>query len=183
MTGIFFAARPFILFAAALLALSACSYLPSFPASDEEQKYPKSEEQRRKEKLGKVTGDEGLVVGGAGEKKDDGGKNPLGVNSFLWRATLDTLAFLPITSADPFGGTVLTDWYEDPEAPGERYKVNVLILDRQLRADSLKISTFRQKKSSKGDWDNAPTDAKLARKLEDTVLTRARELRVKQLGY
>lgn len=149
---------------------------------DAEQNYPKTEEDRRKERNGKITGEEGMVVGGS-EKGKEAGKNPLGVNSFLWRATLDTLAFLPITAADPFGGTILTDWYEDPEAPGERYKVNVLILDRQLRADSLKISTFRQQKNKAGTWVDAPTDAKLGRKLEDTVLTRARQLRVNQLGY
>lgn len=145
--------------------------------------YPKSEEDRRKERLGKVTGEGGITVAGGSEKKDEGGKNPLGVNSFLWRATLDTLAFMPLASADPFGGVILTDWYEDPEAPGERFKVNALILDRQLRADSLKISAFRQKKDKLGNWADAPTDAALGRKLEDTVLTRARQLRVAQLGY
>lgn len=173
-----FPVRPILLACAASLAISACSLSP-----DAEQNYPKTEEDRRKERLGKITGEEGLTLGGASEKSGDNGKNPLGVNSFLWRASLDTLSFLPITAADPWGGTILTDWYEDPAAPGERFKVNVLILDRQLRADSLKISTFRQKKDAKGSWIEAPTDAKLARKLEDTVLTRARQLRVAQLGY
>ena len=144
--------------------------------------YPKTEEDRRKERIGKLTGEDGLALGGGGEKKDDAGTNPLGVNSFVWRATLDTLAFMPLASADPFGGVVLTDWYEDPAAPGERFKVNALILDRQLRADSLKISVFRQKKDKAGQWADAPSDAALSRKLEDTILTRARELRVKQLG-
>ncbi len=166
---------------ALLLAATSCSL---FPKADSDTAYPQDPEDVRKEKRGKVTGDEGLLnIGGVSDKDKEAGKNPLGVNSFLWRATLDTLSFLPITSADPFGGTILTDWYEDTDAPGERYKVNVLILDRQLRADSLKITTFRQKKDAKGNWADAPTDSKLGRKLEDTVLTRARELRVKQLGY
>ena len=116
------------------------------------------------------------------KKRMKRGKNPLGVNSFLWRATLDTLAFLPLASADPFGGVILTDWYEDPDAKGERFKVNALILDRQLRADSLKLTVFRQKKDARGNWTDAATDATLSRKLEDTVLTRARQLRVNQLG-
>ena len=176
----FFTRPSFVALCAIMLSLSACSMMPEM---DEEQKYPKSEEQRRREKLGKITGEEGLIIGGASEKSSEAGKNPLGVNSFLWRASLDTLSFLPITAADPFGGTILTDWYEDPDAAGERYKVNVLILDRQLRADSLKISTFRQAKDKAGNWKDAPTNATLGRKLEDTVLTRARELRVKQLGY
>ncbi len=164
---------------ALLTSIVACSSL-----KDKEQNYPKTEEDRRKERVGKLTGEEGLVVGGDSAEKKAAGTNPLGVNSFLWRATLDTLAFMPLASADPFGGTVLTDWYEDPAAPGERFKVNALILDRQLRADSIKISVFRQVKNSKNNqWQDAAVDAAMARKLEDAVLTRARQLRVAQLGY
>ncbi len=172
-------ARTFVALSALLFVLPSCSFLKP----DAEQQYPKTEEDRRKDERGKITGDAGITLGGPKENDSDAGKNPLGVNSFLWRATLDTLSFLPITTADPFGGTVLTDWYEDPEVKGERHKLNVLILDRQLRADSLKITAFRQTKDKAGNWVDAPSDAKLGRKLEDTVLTRARELRVKQLGY
>ncbi|MFZ4541649.1 MAG: DUF3576 domain-containing protein [Rickettsiales bacterium] len=178
MKPAFTTARAFLLVGALLGTLSACM------TPDADTQYPQTPEDRRNDERGKITGDGGLTLGGPSDKDKEAGKNPLGVNSFLWRATLDTLSFLPIAAADPFGGTILTDWYEDADAPGERYKVNVLILDRQLRADSLKISTFRQKKDAKsGLWADAPTDAKLGRKLEDTVLTRARELRVKQLGY
>lgn len=159
-------------------SLSACSIFTGGDTSS----FPKTDEDRIKERQGRVTGEEGLIIGGASEKDKEAGKNPLGVNSFLWRATLDTLAFMPLVSADPFGGVIITDWYEDPENPGERFKVNALILDRQLRADSLKISTFKQTKS--GDsWQDAAVDPSMGRKLEDTVLTRARQLRVKQLGY
>ncbi len=110
--------------------------------------------------------------------------NPLGVNSFLWRATLDTLAFMPLISADPFGGTprILTDWYEDPQKPGERFKVNALILDKTLRADGVKLTVFKQKldKGSKNGWRDQQVDSTLARQLEDTILTRARQLKIAQ---
>jgi hypothetical protein len=161
------------------VALSACSYLSKGDTTN----YPQTEEDRRKERIGRLTGDEGIAVGGPSEEQKNAGKNPLGVNGFLWRATLDTLAFMPLLTADPFGGTILTDWYEDPQAPGERFKVNALILDRQLRADSIKITAFRQKKNAAGNWEDAPVDPQMGRKLEDTVLTRARQLRVAQLGY
>lgn len=144
--------------------------------------YPKTEKDRRKDRLGKLTGD-GLVIGGSKESGSEAGNNPLGVNSFLWRATLDTLAFMPLASADPFGGVILTDWYEDPKAPGERFKVNALILDRQLRADSINIKVFRQKRNPQGQWVDDAVDSGIGRKMEDAVLTRARELRVAQLGY
>lgn len=174
----YFLPRMIFALGALLILASACSVTP-----DAEQNYPKAEEDRRKERIGKITGKEGLTLGGASEKKDSASNNPLGVNSFLWRASLDTLSFMPMTAADPWGGTILTDWYEDVASPGERYKVNVLILDRQLRADSLKISTFRQQRNKSGEWVDVASDPQVARKLEDTVLTRARELRVKQLGY
>ena len=76
-----------------------------------------------------------------------GGGRTLGVNSYLWHATLDTLSFMPLSSADPFGGVVITDWYSAPEAPNERMKVTVYILDRSLRADGLKVAVFRQTKA------------------------------------
>lgn len=161
------------------IILSGCSLLPK---ADENVTYPKADIDQRRARLGKLSGDEGVVIGGVSEKDKEVGKNPLGVNSFLWRATLDTLAFLPLVSADPFGGVILTDWYEDPDARGERFKVNALILDRQLRTDSLKLSVFRQKKDKKDQWADADSDASIARKLEDTVLTRARQMRVDQLG-
>lgn len=163
----------------ALLLLSACG------AADEEQQFPTTEEDRRKARIGKLTGENGLSLIGGEEEEGSGtaGANPLGVNSFLWRGTLDTLAFMPLITADPWGGTILTDWYEDPQATGERFKVNALILDRNLRTDSLKISVFRQKRDAAGNWQDAQVDATMGRKLEDTVLTRARQLRIKQMGY
>jgi len=101
----------------------------------------------------------------------------LGVNSYLWHAALDTLAFMPLQSADPFGGVILTDWYSDPSDPNERMRANVYILDRVLRADGLKIAVFRQTKS--GDaWVDAQVNPDTATKLEDAILTRARELRL-----
>ena len=162
-----------------IFGLSACSFLESGDTSS----FPKTDEDRIKERVGKVTGDDGVIVLGPNEKREASGNNPLGVNSFLWRATLDTLSFLPFASTDPWGGVIHTEWYEDPQTPGERFKVTALILDRQLRADSLKISAFRQVRNAKGEWQDAPVDAQMGRTLEDTVLTRARQLRVAQLGY
>jgi hypothetical protein len=101
----------------------------------------------------------------------------LGVNSFLWHATLDTLSFMPLQSADPFGGVIITDWYSDPSNPNERMRVTVYILDRRLRADGIKISTFRQTHSADG-WIDAQVNPDTANKLEDAILVRARELRL-----
>lgn len=163
---------------ATLALLTACETL-GMPTGDTSQ-FPKTEEDRRKERLGKLTGDEGITLAGPKEKNTEE-NNPLGVNSFLWRATLDTLSFMPFAQVDPFGGVILTDWYEDPNARGERFKLNVLILDRELRADSVKVTLFKQQKNGE-IWQDMDADTKLNRQLEDAILTRARELRVKQLG-
>jgi hypothetical protein len=115
------------------------------------------------------------------EKDEEGGGGGIGVNSFLWRASLDTVSFMPVASADPFGGVILTDWYENPETPGQRFKVSVYILDRQLRADGVRVSVFKQKASG-GSWRDAQVDAAMATDIENAILMRARELRVAQLG-
>lgn len=142
--------------------------------------YPIDPEHARELRNGKITGEGGLkLFGGDDSDNDSGGASPIGVNSFLWRATLDTLTFMPIASADPFGGVVLTDWYEDPKAEGERFKITALILDRSLRTDAIKVTVHKQAKDSNGDWRDQPVNEALGRKLEDTILTQARELRVK----
>jgi len=105
----------------------------------------------------------------------------LGVNSYLWHASLDTLSFLPLTSADPFGGVIISEWYVAPSSPNERLKVTVYIMDRALRADGLKVVVFRQVKAPAG-WADATPSPDTAHKLEDSILTRARELRLATLG-
>lgn len=123
-----------------------------------------------------ILGEGGLAIfGGKGKKAEDNG---IGVNSYLWRASLDTISFMPMASADPFGGVIITDWYSAPENPSERVKLNILILGRELKADGIKVKTFRQEKTKNGDWrDAAVTDA-TNRALEDTILTRARQMRI-----
>jgi len=105
----------------------------------------------------------------------------LGVNSYLWHASLDTLSFLPLTSADPFGGVIISEWYVSPTSPNERLKVTIYIMDRALRADALKVVVFRQV-ASNGAWQDAQPSPDTAHKLEDSILTRARELRLASLG-
>jgi len=107
----------------------------------------------------------------------ESGQRTLGVNSYLWHATLDTLSFMPLQSADPFGGVIITDWYTSPQAQSERLKVTVYILDRRLRADGIKVAVFRQTKSTEG-WADAQVNPETATKLTDAILTRARELRL-----
>ena len=100
------------------------------------------------------------------------------VNRFLWAASLETLDFLPVFSADPIAGLIITDWYINPEAPNERFKTTVYILDSALRADALRVSVFRQERAEDGSWVDAAVNPATAREIENAVLTRARQLRL-----
>lgn len=123
-----------------------------------------------------IFGEDGLsLFGGGGDTQNQGG---IGVNSFLWRASLDTISFMPLVSADPFGGVIITDWYQDPKAPGERFKLTVYILDKSLRADGVKVAAFRQTKGEGNAWIDAAVDPDTGTKIENAILVRARQLRI-----
>jgi hypothetical protein len=113
----------------------------------------------------------------------DGGKSPgasgISVNAFLWRASLDTLSFIPLASADPFGGVIITDWYRSENSDRERFKITIYILDRALRSDGVRATIFKQIAKPGQVWVDAPGNASLNRALEDKILTRARQLRIK----
>ena len=100
----------------------------------------------------------------------------IGVNAYLWRASLDALSFAPLLQADSTGGVIVTDWYANPQNPGERVKLTVAILDRDLRADALRVSGARQVAQS-GAWVDAPLQAATVQRVEEIILTRARDLR------
>lgn len=105
----------------------------------------------------------------------------IGVNGFLWRASLDTLAFMPLQSADPYGGVINTDWYINPQRPTERFKATVYILDTRLRADGLNVSVFKEVSNGQGGWTPSPTSEQTSTDIENAILTRARELRLSNL--
>ena len=105
----------------------------------------------------------------------------IGVNAYLWRAALDTVSFAPLLQADANTGVIITDWYSQPSAPGERVKLTVAILDQDLRADALRVAASRQVNQS-GAWVDAPVSAATVQKLEDIILTRARDLRRTAVG-
>jgi len=123
------------------------------------------------------------ACGGSGKSGDSAIEEPedrtyaLGVNGYLWRAALDTLSFMPMDALDGQAGTILTEWYVNPDVPTERLKVNVFVLDQALRADSLRVSVFREVASG-NQWTSAPVREGTSERLEDAILTRAREIRI-----
>lgn len=126
-----------------------------------------------------------LLAGCGGDDRPPGAPSGpvrgLGVNSFLWRATLETLAFMPMVDVDPASGTVITDWYVNPDVPTERMKVTVFIIGTALRADALKVTVIREEREPTGVWVNRPVRAGTQLQIEDAILAKARQLRIDSL--
>lgn len=129
----------------------------------------------------------GIAISGCAKNKDvprelaPSRMTMIGVNSYLWRAAVDTLSFAPLVTADSNGGVIVTDWYANPRTPGERVKLTVSIVDQDLRADALRVAASRQVNQG-GVWVDAPVAAATVQKLEDIILTRARDLRRTTVG-
>ena len=166
------------IFALAVTTLAACS-------SDMPLEVPgemtNEDTDRIRAQHGTIHGGEGILAFGTNRDSDSengavyGG---IGVNAYLWRASLETIDFLPLAQADPFGGVIITDWYSPPESPGERFKLNVYILDTELRADGVKVAIFRQTDGTDAGWVDAAVDSSASTAIENNILTRARELRI-----
>ena len=162
------------------LGVASCGQgkMPEFTVFDPQQ-------QRQRNQSGTFTGRDGITIFGTGNSAaaqqaaaESAGGGGIGVNAYLWRGALETLDFMPLSSADPFGGLIITDWYQPTGLAAERLKVQVLILDRSLRADGVRVSVIRQQRDERGDWVDEPVDPQTVSQLEDKILTKARELRI-----
>ena len=134
------------------------------------------------DKRDSIWGEGGSILFGGDDGPPPAGEGSgIGVNAFLWRASLDIVSSLPIASADPFGGVIITDWYSPPQAPKERLKINLFILGRALRADGIRTSVFKQILGPGGTWVTAPVTEGTSNKIELSILTRARQFRSEAL--
>ena len=168
------------------LGLTACGGNPHAVKEGEGRNASRSQSQHEMiQGLGGKNREDGSLFGPGGifgskaDRKDDTGSG-VAVNAYLWRASLDTINFIPLASADPFGGVIITDWYTPAETPNERMKVQVTILDRELRADGVRVSVFKQQSGPKGggNWVDAQVDPRTNIDIENAILTRARQLRI-----
>lgn len=133
---------------------------------------------------GLLSGESGNLLDAFKSSKSDGnggGTGNIGVNIYLWRAALESIAFMPITQADSAGGVIVTDWYSQPNQPDERVRANVLILGKSLRSDALKVTLFRQQRKA-GAWTDVTISPATITALEDTILTKARAIKVQNMS-
>lgn len=150
-------------------------------SSPQKQDTPLSRKEERQTNFGKLTDDDFLSFS-AGPKKNASERTLGAVNTFLWRGALDSVSFMPLSSADAVGGVIVTDWYISQNQPNERVKMTIHINDRQLRADALQVDVFKQIKNKSGNWINVPTDTETGAQMENIILSKARNLRVKSLN-
>ena len=140
-------------------------------------------ERERREALGNAE-DESFVenilkdITGFGNKDKSQNSGGIGVNTYLWKATLNTLSFMPLVSADPFGGVIITDWHSNSETSKEKFKIVAYILGKELRVDGIKISVFKKIKNENGEWLDTKSSKILQNKVEDAVLTKARKYKI-----
>jgi hypothetical protein len=172
--------RNFILLLCTFMTLNSCGENKPNKIYDggTDTAYPMSDEDARKIKRGKLTGDEGLsLLGMKGQGRDlRSDVISHGVNAYLWQAAIDTISFMPIQAVDATGGVIITDWYQDPNSGGEKIKANIVISSAELRASGVRVTLFRQTSGGK----TAPGSADAERKLEDKILARAREIRIEE---
>ena len=129
-----------------------------------------------------ILGGDLLTFGDDSKTETPKGGGGIGVNAFLWRASLDVIASWPISSADPFGGVIITDWYAPTQTPSERFKFNIFILGRALRADGVRVSIFKQVMNDKGEWQQAALQSDTLTSVENAILTRAQQFRAESLN-
>ena len=164
--------KAFLLLVLVPLTIS-CSATHQEPGS-----YPKSREEKLDERIGKLGGGDGISIFGG---KSSSATKGINVNSYIWKASLDIIYFMPIIAADPFGGTILTDWYTSEKDSEHRYKVNIFIIGTYLRSDAIKVAVFRQKKDGKGQWIDDGGAQKVASEIEEKILYRARQIKFTHL--
>lgn len=168
----------------ALLALTSSLFILGGCGGDmspkEEQTVPMGRNEARKRDFGNLFGDDFLMFGGPKKPGAPEMATSAAVNPFIWRASLDTLSFMPLASADALGGVIVTDWYTAPSTPRERLKVTIYVTNPQLRADAVKVTLYKQVNKG-GAWVNALADPASATQMENIILSKARQLRVKHL--
>lgn len=142
------------------------------------QEAPLSRDETRKTNFGKLFGDNFLFFGES-KKFDPNAATGIRVNPHLWQAALNVLSFMPLASADASGGIIITEWYYAPETPNERVKVTTTINDRKLRADALNVTIHKQVKGKSNEWINVAVEPDIATEMEDIILSKARQLKVK----
>ena len=161
-----------------IFCIFGCSGEIPEPLPTEERAVARDREERERRGEDSESNLLGDLIGNIGGSSGNFQGPSIGVNAHLWKASLDTLSFMPLASADPFGGIIITEWYASSDSPNEKFKIIVYITGMQLKVDALKIKVFKKIKNETGDWLDQPANLELSVKIENSVLTKAREYKI-----
>ena len=161
-----------------IFCIFGCSGEIPEPLPTEERAVARDREERERRGEDSESNLLGDLIGNIGGSSGNFQGPSIGVNAHLWKASLDTLSFMPLASADPFGGIIITEWYASSDSPNEKFKIIVYITGMQLKVDALKIKVFKKIKNETGDWIDQPANEELSIKIENSVLTKAREYKI-----
>lgn len=132
----------------------------------------------REPNIGKLFGD--LEIRPFGDGKDNKAKDTPALaakhNPYIWQASLEAVAFMTITTADPPSGVIVTDWYRDPATPHERFKFSILVSGGELSSESLRVRLFKQTQDKDGNWADSEGDKTAATTIAATIMSRAKVL-------
>ncbi len=159
-----------------IAVLAICSSLCACSKLNVKNDYPKTRQQKEEDRIGKLTGN-GLTFG-KGNSESSSVSNQMNINTYLWRASIDQVNFMPLNSTDSLSGTIVTDWYSINDNSKERYKVNIYIFGKELASNALKVSVYKRIIRDNGSWSNQYQDLNLAEKIKTKIIERARELKV-----
>ena len=178
-------------FAPSFIFLNNCSLddakIVRAPAPEDLQIKRERERREREIERGQGDSDDESIIDSVfgnifeGDSKNNNGGAGIAVNSYLWRASLDTLSFMPLLSADPFGGVIITDWHSNSETSKEKFKIVAYILGKELRVDGIKIAVFKKIKDENGNWVDNKSNESLQNKVEDAILTKARKYKIQSI--
>ena len=128
---------------------------------------------------GGLFGKKAGIGGTFDNKKSNNAVSSIGmpINPYLWKGSLETIGFMPLTSANPFGGIIITDWYSDGQTINERCKINIFIKGLELKTSNLKVNTFCQSFEN-NRWIDLPTSASQSAQLENAILNKAKRIKL-----
>ena len=138
-----------------------------------------SDAENRLRSGGGLFGKKAGIGGTMGNKESNNAISSIGmpINPYLWKGSLETIGFMPLSSADPFGGIIITDWYSDGQTINERCKINIFIKGLELKTSNLKVNTFCQSFEN-NRWIDLPTSASQSAQLENAILNKAKRIKL-----
>jgi hypothetical protein len=122
----------------------------------------------------------GGIFGDINNKKSSSTSVDFASSNVMWKATLKTLEFLPLSNTDYSGGIIVYDWYSQTNNPREQIKISVRFLSNELKSDSIKVIAHKKICDSAEKCSNSTLDEKFSNTVKENIITSARLLKIEE---